>query len=75
MKRYGNLTGDSGVLAWEAGKDYIIIKFRGGDRYLYTNAATGERHVKQMKQLAAEGRGLSTYISQHVRDRYAKKIG
>jgi len=41
--------------------------------YLYTNAVTGERHVAEMKKLAAKGKGLSTYISQHVKDRYAEK--
>jgi hypothetical protein len=27
-----------------------------------------------MKQLAASGEGLSTFISQHIRDRYAAKL-
>jgi len=74
MKRYRNLTGDSGVLAYEAGGDYIKIRFLGGDIYLYTNAVTGQRNVDQMKKLAAKGRGLSTFISQHVKDRYAAKL-
>lgn len=75
MKPYKNLQGDSGVLAYEAGRDYIKIKFRPGEVYLYTNAATGAHHIAQMKKLAAEGRGLSTYISRHVKDRYAAKLG
>jgi len=73
MKPYQNHAGDSGVLAYEAGGDYIKIKFLGGEVYLYTNAVTGERHVAEMKKLAAKGKGLSTYISQHVKDRYAEK--
>lgn len=74
MQQYRNISGDSGVLAYEPGKDYIKIKFLGGEVYLYTNAATGASHIAQMKQLAAKGKGLSTYISQHVKDRYAKKL-
>jgi len=74
MERYRDLTGDSGVLAYETGDDYIKIRFRGGDIYLYTNAITGQRNIEQMKRLAAKGRGLSTFISQHVKDRYAAKL-
>jgi len=60
MKRYLNLQGDSGVVAFEMGRDYIKILFRGGEVYLYTNAITGWKHVAEMKKLAVEGRGLST---------------
>jgi hypothetical protein len=74
MKRYQNHAGDSGVLAYEAGRDYIKIKFLGDEVYLYTNAVTGEQYVAEMKKLAAKGKGLSTYISQHVKNRYAKKL-
>ena len=74
MKPYRNLNGNSGVLAWEAGKDFIKIRFRGGDVYLYTHSVTGQRHVEQMKKLAAEGKGLSTYISQHVKEKYTEKL-
>jgi hypothetical protein len=74
MKPYKNLQGGSGVRAWEAGRDYIKIGFVGGDVYLYTDAVTGRAHVDRMKQLAKEGRGLSTYISRYVRERYAEKL-
>jgi hypothetical protein len=74
MTLYKNRAGDSGVTAYETGKDFIVIKFIDGTNYLYTNAATGESHIEQMKKLAAQGKGLSTYISQHVKDRYARKF-
>ena len=74
MKQYLNLQGDSGVVAFETGRDYIKILFRGGEVYLYTNAITGREHVTEMKELAEKGRGLSTYISQHVKNRYAEKL-
>ena len=74
MKRYKNLSGNSGVLAYETGKDYIKVKFRDGDVYLYNYFRPGRDMVKQMKELAEEGRGLSTFISRYVRERYALKI-
>ena len=72
MKRYANLSGDSGVVAYEIGHDSIRVKFRDGI-YLYTYARPGASHVEAMKGLAAAGRGLCTYISQHVREAYESK--
>jgi len=73
MQRYANLSGHSGVVAYEFDADSITIKFAGGDRYLYTKDSAGAAHIVRMCELAESGRGLTTYISQHVRDRYAKK--
>jgi hypothetical protein len=70
VKRYLNLSGDSGVTAYELGVDYIVIRFRSGGPYRYSYARAGQHHVERMKSLAVAGRGLSTYISQHVHDRY-----
>lgn len=74
MQRYANRSGHSGVVAYELGADSITVKFTGGDRYLYTEDSTGAAHIARMRELAESGRGLSTYISQHVRDRYARKL-
>ena len=70
MQPYQDLSGGSGVTAYEIGEDYIVVEFRGGRTYRYSNAVAGELHVHRMKKLAAVGRGLSTYVSQHVHDRY-----
>lgn len=74
MQRYANRSGHSGVVAYELGADSITVKFTGGDRYLYTEDSAGAVHIARMRELAESGRGLSTYISQHVRDRYASKL-
>lgn len=74
MQRYTNRNGDSGVVAYELGKHSITVQFKGGDRYLYNEGSTGADHIARMHALATEGRGLSTYISQHVRERYARKL-
>ncbi len=75
METYRNLSGDSGVVAFETGDDFIAVRFRSGDIYWYTNASVGARHIAAMKKLARAGKGLSTYISSHpeVREGYAKK--
>jgi len=74
MQRYANRSGHSGVVAYELGADEITVKFTGGDRYLYTADSTGAEDIARMRELAKAGQGLSTYISQHVRERYAHKL-
>lgn len=74
MKPYKNLSGNSGVLAYEIGEDYIKVKFRDGDVYLYNYSVTGKFNVERMKELAEEGKGLSTFISRNVRDDYTAKL-
>ena len=73
MKRYKNLAGDSGVVAYEAGADWIAVRFRSGEVYRYTHTSAGRRKVEQMKTLAEAGRGLSTFISTSVGDDYDSK--
>jgi hypothetical protein len=74
MKPYKNLAGNSGVAAYEIGEDYVKIKFRDGVVYLYSYNRPGRDNVERMKELAEEGRGLSTFISRYVRDDYAVKL-
>jgi hypothetical protein len=75
MERYRNLSGDSGVDAYEVGDDFVKVRFRTGGVYWYTNKSVGVKHVAALKRLALRGRGLSTYISQHVdvKEGYARK--
>ena len=74
MKKYKNKEGNSGVTAYEAGIDNIKIEFGHDAVYLYTYASAGKRIIDRMKELAEEGKGLSTYISQKVKDKYEAKI-
>ena len=73
MEQYKNLNGNSGVTCYETGADFIRVQFRNGRVYLYDYASAGEQHVERMKTLASAGRGLATYISQHVHEAYARK--
>lgn len=75
MEPYRNLSGDSGVEAFEIGDDFVAVRFKSGTVYWYTAASVGARHLAALKRLAERGQGLSTYISQHaeVSEGYAKK--
>lgn len=67
----------SGVIAYEIGDDFIILKFKeqsndGRQIYFYNYTKPGEEHVEAMKKKAMEGKGLSGYRSQHVaKEEYA----
>ena len=70
MKKYGNHSGNSGVIAYEEGPDWIKVKFIDGSVYIYSYKKAGKHHVEQLKILAKAGKGLSGYISKYVKDRY-----
>ncbi|MBA3707169.1 MAG: hypothetical protein H0W84_15080 [Bacteroidetes bacterium] len=74
MKRYRKLNKDSGVYAYEIGRDNIKVQFNDGSVYLYTNVNTGKKNIEQMKKLATTGKGLTTYINIHVKEKYALKV-
>ena len=74
MKRYRNLSGDSGVVAYAFGPESVIVRFQDGRNYVYTAQSVGAPAIEKMKRLAKAGRGLSTYISQEVKDKYARKF-
>lgn len=73
--QYANLSGDSGISNYEIVDAAIIIEFVDASyRYVYNNAKPGPEHVQTMIHLAEQGKGLATYISQHVGLSYARKI-
>jgi len=73
MVPYGNSAGNSGVVAYAIKGNGIDVQFIDGTVYTYTSRSAGTIHIKRMQQLAKSGEGLSTYISQHVKDAYEKK--
>jgi hypothetical protein len=73
VKRYANLSGNSGVVAYDVGRDSITVEFATGHVYLYTNESAGPANVETMKRLALQGRGLSAFISAVVKDGYAER--
>jgi hypothetical protein len=73
MRRYKNLGGGSGVVAYEIGEDSITVRFRDGSNYLYTYQTPGKKLVERMKELAEAGQGLHGYISKTVKKRFESK--
>lgn len=75
MPVYRDVDGDSGVLSYEYGRDWIEVEFeRGATRfYTYTYASAGAAHIEQMKRLADFGEGLNAYINRHVARGYASR--
>lgn len=68
MERYGNVSGDSGIYAYDIGPDYIRVQFFGTARvYTYSYRKAGSTHVENMKQLARSGSGLNSYINRHTK--------
>ena len=74
MQPYANRGGNSSVVAFEIGEDAITIQFQGGSTYLYDYSLPGTAHVEQMKALAIQGMGLSSYVNRHVRKAYAARL-
>lgn len=71
MEQYKkNNSGDSGVEFYEIENTALIVQFVKGGKYRYTYESAGKEHIEEMKRLAIKGKGLSTYITQHVKDRY-----
>jgi hypothetical protein len=74
MTKYRNLSGKSGVNAYQ--KDYhsIIVEFIDQSQYLYTDQSAGVSNIKEMQKLADSGLGLHTYINKNVRKLYQEKL-
>lgn len=67
MELYKDINGDSGVLGYEIGYDYITVQFKTGTIYTYSSAESEK--VETMKVLAKSDDGLNSFIN-----RYAKKL-
>ena len=74
MKKYKGKSGNNGGTAYEILEKEIILEFKYQDLYLYDYTKPGKKHVEQMKILAEDGKGLTKYVNQNVRDNYKEKI-
>jgi hypothetical protein len=73
VERYRNLGGDSNVVGYEIGDDWIRVQFRDGSIYTYTYQSAGQETIERMKSFAIGGHGLNSYITRFVRKRYASR--
>ena len=76
MERYKNLSGNSGVVAYEIVEDGIKVQFKNGFLYHYTNESVGPANIEKMHRLAIAGRGLATFINENpaVKHGYISKF-
>ena len=74
MQRYANRSGNSGVRGYRIADGSITVEFADGAIYRYTTRSAGSAAIAEMQRRAIAGEGLSTYISQHVRERYVAKL-
>ena len=72
MNRYANLNGNSNVIAYEIGEDYIKVQFSDYSIYEYTYTSAGSYNVEEMKSCALRGYGLNGYIMRNCRYGYKK---
>jgi len=74
MQPYKNLSGKSGIVAFEIADDCVKILFRDNPRiYVYSTNKIPLRKIERMKRLAVAGRGLAAFISRNpdVRNGYS----
>ena len=74
MQPYKNLSGASGVVAYEIAAESITVRFNSGTVYRYDHHRPGAAHVAEMTRLAQAGRGLGSYISRHVGKHFAARL-
>ena len=72
--KYKNLSGKSTVAKFELKKDGIKIRFTDHSIYNYTNQSADPANISKMKELAVAGKGLGTFITSNVADRFQRKI-
>lgn len=72
MQRYKNLGGNSSIINYLKGKDYIDVQFGNGKIYRYSYRSAGVSNVEQLKILADQGHGLNSYIMRYVKNNYER---
>lgn len=73
MEKYLNLNGNSSVVGFDVGFDFIWVYFSNKTKYLYTDKITGKNEVETMERLAQQGRDLGTYLGRKPYKRHSKK--
>ena len=65
MERYLNISGASGVRAYEITQTQITVQFTSGSIYVYNYISSGVNNVEYMKTLAVNGSGLNSFIKRN----------
>ncbi len=73
-RKYKNLGGKSVVSTYKIKKDSVTIRFADHSVYIFSNQSAGRLNVDKMKELAVAGKGLGTFITTTLKDRFARKV-
>ena len=73
LENYMDLSGGGGITGYKFLQKGIILQCKLKDLYLYDFNKPGKQHIEQMKIVAEEGQGLTTYVNKNVRDNYSEK--
>lgn len=71
---YKNKSGDSKVARFQLLKGAVTVVFTDRSAYRYTNQSATPGNIQKMKELAVAGKGLGTFISTHLKDRFSRKV-
>lgn len=63
----------SGISRYFLGDDFIIVAFKNGSSYKYTNRSAGKININLMKNFAEKNEGLMRFINDNVKFDYEKK--
>ena len=74
MEYYKNYSGTSGIQAFEYTSNGILIEFKNGSIYEYTNYSAGSQNIEKMKLLARSGTQLNRFIKYKVNNLYSRKL-
>jgi len=74
MALYKDVTGTSGITAFESKNDSITIEYKNGSVYQYSDQTAGAANVGFMKSLAAAGHGLNSFINMHLTKAQAVRV-
>ena len=71
--KYKNKSNKSSIDTYKVGKDgdSIAITFNSGSTYVYDYNKPGKEQVDKMKELAAAGEGLGSYVKKNVNKNFA----
>ena len=72
MPRYENLRGNSKILRYSLGDEYIKIQFEYNPEYwfVYSYKTPGKEAVEEMKKKAEAGKGLAFFIWNNIDNNY-----
>lgn len=74
MEKYLNKSGSSPISKYRIEDERITVWYSDDTSYSYSYSRAGKPIVDKLKELAIEGEGLATYISQQAKFLYDHKV-